>query len=239
MQNKKLLAYQINGNEIIGIDTNTWYDSDLNGNEPFIIINSGDTIPSGYTDITSIENLDKFGLNIANDYLVIKFEIRDIANTIGWSGLTDSEKDLAIKYYINPDMSSAINYLMTTKGMTLDEAKGFLTQKWHIHHGNLLNACRERWFYVKIVAVKYLSFGDAEDLFDTAQQLIYEYTEMGRLGINYGDTNNGIMDYLLSTNGYDGQGLEEENYTLQNGTWDDFKNELKNVLIRGIYSKYK
>jgi len=236
--NKKLLAYQIN-DQTVGIDLVSWKNDGLNGNDPFLIINSGGTIPNDYIDITSIENWDKFGNGVANDYLVIKFEIRDIANLNGWSGLTNNEKDLAIKYYINPDMSQAVDYLMTVKGMTQNEAVAFLTQKWHIHHGKLLNACKERWYYVKIVAVKYLTFADAEDLFDTARQLIYEYTEMGRLGIDYGDKNNGLMDYLMSTNGYAGQGLEEENYTLQIGTWNDFKNKLKNVLVCGIYNKYK
>ena len=236
--NKKLVAYQID-NQIIGVDLNSWKRNDLNGNEPFLIINSGETIPSGYTDITSIENWNRFGNSIANDYLVTKFEIRDIANNIGWSGLTNNEKDLAIEYYINPDMSHAVDYLMTEKGMTSGESNQYLTQKWHIHHGNLLEACKERWYYVKIVAVKYLSFADAEDLFDKAQNLIYEYIEMGRLGKDYGDKNNGIMDYLMSTNGYVDQGLEEEGYTLQTGTWNEFKDELENVLVNGIYSKYK
>ena len=236
--NKKLVAYQID-NQIIGVDLNSWKRNDLNGNEPFLIINSGETIPSGYTDITSIENWNRFGNSIANDYLVTKFEIRDIANSIGWSGLTNNEKDLAIEYYINPDMSHAVDYLMTEKGMTSGESNQYLTQKWHIHHGNLLEACKERWYYVKIVAVKYLSFADAEDLFDKAQNLIYEYIEMGRLGKDYGDKNNGIMDYLMSTNGYVDQGLEEEGYILQTGTWNGFKDELKNVLVNGIYSKYK
>ena len=234
---KKLLAYQLSG-ETIGIDINSWNTKDLNGNNPFLIITSADTIPNNYVDITSIENWDKFGNDVANDYLVVKFEIRDIANNIGWSGLTNNEKDLAIKYYINPDMSVAIEHLMNTKGMTSGESRQFLTKKWHIHHGNLLSACKVRWYYVKIVAVKYLSFSDAEDLFDTAQQLIYEYTEMGRLGIDYGDKNNGIMDYLLSTNGYEGQGMEENNYTLLTGTWDEFKDELKSVLVCGFYEKY-
>lgn len=235
---KKLLAYQISG-QTVGIDLSSWRDDDLNGNDSFLIINSGDTTPDGYTDISSIENWDRFGNGVANDYLVTKFEIRDIANSVGWSGLTNNEKDLAIKYYINPDMSDAFNYLTTTSGMTSSEAQIFLSKKWHIHHGYLLESCKERWYYVKIVAIKYLSFADAEDLFDTAQQLVYEYTEMGRLGVNYGDKNNGIMDYLMSTNGYAGQGLEEENYTLQIGTWNEFKTELENVLVKGIYSKYK
>lgn len=234
---KKLLAYQISG-QTVGIDIQSWMDVDLNNNKPFKIITSGETIPNGYVDISSIENWDNFGTGIANDYLVIKFEIRDIIDNIGWSGLTDVEKDLGIKYYVYPDINTAIEYLMTIRGMSLEEAKTYISTKWHVHHGNVLESSKKRWYYVKMVVIKYLSFLDAEDLFDTTQQLIYEYIEMGRLGIDYGDNNNGIMDYLMSTNGYMGQGLEENNYTLITGTWNDFKEELKNVLVKGIYKQH-
>ena len=46
------------------------------------------------------------------------------------------------------------------------------------------------------------------------------------------------MDYLMSTNGFAGQGMEENNYTLINGTWDIFREELYKVLVCGIYAKY-
>lgn len=235
---KKLLAYVINDGEIIGIDTNTWYDSDLNGNEPFKIITSADTTPSGYTDITNIVNWDKFGINIANDYLVVKFEIRDIVNIKNWTGLTNTEKNITIKYYAYPNATDAAIHLISTQGMTSEQANGYLLQQWHLHHGKLLTATNRRWYYVKLVVPQFLSFADAEDLFDTAQPLIYEYTQMGRLGIDYGDNNNGIMDYLMSTNGFVGQGMEENNYTLINGSWDTFKEELHKVLVCGIYTKY-
>lgn len=91
---------------------------------------------------------------------------------------------------------------------------------------------------MKIIVAQYLSFADAEDLFDTCENLVYQYTELGRLGKDYNDNNDGIMDYLMSTHGFTGQGLEENNYTLLKGTWSEFKAELSKVLVCGIYDKY-
>lgn len=234
---KKILAYQISG-QTVGIDLASWNVSDLNGNEPFKIILSGQTIPSGYADITSIQHWDDFGINIANDYLVVKFEIRDIVDIKKWSGLTNTEKDLAIKYYAYTDPTAMVIHLMMTKGWSLAQAQAYILQSWHIHHGHVVETCKQRWFYVKIIVAQYLSFADAEDLFDTCENLVYQYTELGRLGKDYNDNNDGIMDYLMSTHGFTGQGLEENNYTLLKGTWSEFKTELSKVLVCGIYDKY-
>jgi len=210
----------------------------LNSNEPFKIILSGDTVPSGYTDITSIQNWYNFGLNIANDYLVPKFEIRELVEEIGWTGLTNAEKDVAILTYSYNNMLNAITYLMTEKGMSQNQAQGYLLQEWHKHHGRLVDTCKSRWFYVKFIIAQYLSFADAEELLDDCQMLIFSFTECGRLGTQYGDNNNGIMDYLESTGTFVSQGLRETGYELQQGTWDLFIEEINKVLVQGIYNKY-
>lgn len=234
---KFLLAYQISG-QTVGIDLFSWVDSDLNGNEPFKIINSGDTIPDGFINISSIENWNKFGDGVANDYFVYKSEIKTLVGEIGWTGLTNNEKDLAIKYYSYPDMTEAITYLMTTKGMTQAQAQGYVLSAWHKHHGNITLSCRQRWYYAKFVVPQYLSFVDAEDLLNIVEPLVFAYHDMGRLGINYGDKKDGIMDYIESTNTYFGQGLKENNYTLLMGTWEEFIIAMKNVFVFGIYEKY-
>ena len=104
---KRLIAFQIDG-QTCGVDINTWEDIDLEGNEPFVVMCEKDPIPSGYTSIDTIENWDLFGGNAANDYAVIKFAIKDIAEETGWTGLTNAEKDIAITYYSYPDSTTAI-----------------------------------------------------------------------------------------------------------------------------------
>lgn len=232
-----LYAYQISG-QTIGVDIGTWNTVDLNGNPAFQIILSGQTAPTGYVDISSIVNWDKFGGNIANDYFVYKCAIKTIVTEKGWTGLTNTEKDLTIKYYAYPDATSAVIYLMTVKGMSLEQAQGYILLEWHKHHGNIIASCKQRWFYVKFIVPQYLSFDDAEDLLNTVEPLVFAYHDMGRLGINYGDKKDGIMDYIESTNAFEGQGLRENSYVLLRGTWDEFIQAMKNVFVWGVYQKY-
>jgi hypothetical protein len=127
---------------------------------------------------------------------------------------------------------------MTEKGMNQYQAQGYLLQEWHKHHGRLIDVSKKRWYYVKFIVAQYLNFNDAEELLDVCQMLIWSYTECGRLGIQYGDKNNGIMDYIESTNLFENQGLRESGFQLQLGTWDTFISDMKNVLVNGIYIKY-
>lgn len=247
---KKLLAYTLTGRtytsetefydwkKIIGIDLDSWKDDVLNGNSAFKIIDSNDTIPNNYNDISSIINWNKFGQEFTNDYLVYKNQIKLLVEDIGWSNLNNDEKDLAIKYYAYSDSTSAVIYLMTVKGYTQQYSQYFLVQQWHKHHGNVMNTCKQRWYYVKMIVPMYLSFDDAEDLLNTVEPLVFAYNDMGRLGVNYGDKKDGVMDYIESTNAFAGQGLRENNYVLLQGNWDSFIQGMKNVFVEGIYTKY-
>lgn len=233
---KYILGYELNG-QVIGRDIFTW-NGDLNGNKPFKAIVSGDTIPSGYVDISSITTWHLFGNQVTNDYLCYKNQIKLLVVEKGWSNLTEDEKNIAIQYYSYTNPIDAVIHLMTTKGMTQQQAQMFLIQSWHKHHGFVVNACIQRWYYVKLVVPMFLSFTDAEDLLNTVEPLVFALTSMGRYGINYGDKKEGIMDYIESTNAFQEQGLRESGYTLLQGTWDDFITQLKNVLVEGIYTKY-
>ena len=214
---KHLIAYQISG-QTVGIDIETWQTADLNGNAPFKIILSGQTMPSGYTNIDTIVNWDRFALAIANDYSVVKFGVKEMAEETGWTGLTNTEKDLCVKYYAYPDTTTAVIYLMTTKGWSQAQASGFVLQSWHKHHLKNIVAYSQRWNYAKLTVLSYI--------------------EVGILGWTYNDFQDGIVDYIYSTHGFTGQGLEENGYVLQQGTWADFKQALDMVLVCGIYSIY-
>jgi len=234
---KELIAYQING-QTVGVDLTSWQVDDLNNNLPFSYIESGSTVPNNYVVINTIKNWDAYGYSFANDYSVVKFAIKDIVDILGWNSLSNEEKDLAIQYYSYPDNTTAAIYLITVKGMSQAEAQFFLTKAWHKHHLKNIVAYRERWNYAKFVVLQYLNRNDGEDLFNTVKPLIDLYIEVGVVGIQFNDNNDGIIDYIYSINGFDGQGLEENNYTLLQGTWQVFKDALNAVLVDGIYEKY-
>lgn len=235
--NKYLLAYKIGG-LAVGTEIGYWSVSDLNENPPFKVINENESIPEGYTNISSITAWHNFGMNLVNDYLVGKTEIKNIINTTGWANLTAEEKDLAIHYYSFPTPTDAVIYLMTNKGYTQEYAQFFILQQWHKHHASLINSAKQRWYYVKLIVSMYLSFLDAEDLLNTIEPLVFPYTDIARFGINYGDKKAGLMDYVESTDVFTGQGLRENNYSLLVGDWDIFINALRDVLVYGIYTKY-
>jgi hypothetical protein len=232
---KQLLAYQISG-QTVGVELSSWSDSELNGNKAFKIINSGTTIPPDYADISSIVVWDRFGELVANDYLVVRFEIKALLTEKGWANLSSTEKDLCIKHYVGDSMD-AVMFLMG-KGYSQVQAQGFILQSWHKYHAKLLEASRQRVYYVKFCVPQFVSLTDAEKLFDNAHELIYELTELGRFGLTNGDKKAGIVDYLMSTNDYAGAGLEESGLTLVQGTWDIFRKALNDILMEGIYSKY-
>lgn len=246
---KKLLAYTFSGRtytseteyfdweEVIGIDIDSWKNRDLEDNEPFGVVFDYEEVLDGYTDISTIENWHKYGNMVANDYLVIKDQIKYIMLDIGWSGLTYNEKILCIQYYALPDFNQPVIFLMTEMGLSQFEATGYVIKYWHIHHRKLLDVCRERWFYVKLTVASYLNFADGEELMDLANPLIFNFIECGRFGKEYGDQRDGLLDFIISKHGFENQGLTEQGYALNFGTYETFIGEMVDVLLHGMYKK--
>ena len=233
---QRLISYTLDGSAL-GCDIITWEDASLGGNEPFkILTDPSAAMPAGYTDISSIKCWNDFGTNVANDYVQVKYQINNlVTDTSMWANLSEYEKDLSIQYYSYGSPTQAIIHMMTIHGLSQPQAQGFLIRSWHTHHVRLIEAFKSRLSASTYVIPFFLNFSDGEDLFDTIRNLIYDYTELGILGINFGDNNDGIMDYFNSTNGFTGQGLEENNYVLLQGTWSDFKSQLRDILVYGIY----
>ena len=120
---------------------------------------------------------------------------------------------------------------MTSSGMSQSNAIQYITNSWHKNWVLFLKDCPNRWQLLVKVTAEYLSLEDATDLSDTVETLKNQYLVDGRLGLDYGDSQNGIMDYIMSTNLYTGVGLEYNLYTLKKGTWQSFKDELEDVMV--------
>jgi len=231
--NYKLFAYNISGHTV-GISLGSWYDKDLNGNDPFVIV-SGQTL-SGYDNITNIENMYELGNEPCGTYQTWQKGVRLCGYEVGWSAMTDTQKDYIIDVYAYPEGSTEIiTYLVTTKGMTQNEAENYLTDRWHIHWGNFLKDCPERWNNTVKVTVGYLPFSASSQLMDTVNVLVDKYLVTGRLGVGYGDTSDGLMNFVMSSSGYVGNGLEEyciaHGFTLNKGDYDSFRLDIQNTII--------
>lgn len=95
---KLLLAYQISG-QTIGIDIQSWNVLDLNGNELFKFVYTGDTIPNGYVNITSLLNWGVFGESVLN-YNNVRIQMRYLLpNSL--TGLSESEMEVVVKYSLD------------------------------------------------------------------------------------------------------------------------------------------
>lgn len=113
----KLIGYQISG-QTVGVDINQWSVNDLNGNEPFSIINDSDAVTSGYTDISSITSWGYWGeeidpklthMDIRNEIKVLLTPAQLSGNS---SGLT-SEEILVIEEFKLDKYYSLYDYFNT------------------------------------------------------------------------------------------------------------------------------
>jgi len=219
-----------------GADKITWTQEEVESGDLFKIES---TASSGYTDITSIEKWSTLGSYVGLDYQDTQKAVRLAMYDKRWSACTTEERNMAIDFYANPQINptgstqntEVVTHLMTTKGFSLQQSTDYMVDKWWDHWSKFLENCPERWKRAVKVAVQYLSFVDASDLFDEIETLVGYYLNSGRLGLEYGDNRDGIMDYIMSINAYDGNGLEDNDYTLKKGTWEEFKSEIEKCLV--------
>lgn len=141
---KNLLAYQISG-QTVGIDIQSWNVLDLNGNEPFRFIYTGETIPNGYTDISSLLNWGIYGESVLN-YNNVRIQMRSLLpDTL--TGLTEPEMEVVVKYSLDDycmiydyiDYSNYVNSINTKKPpMSLDYDIIGLHKKRYLVKGELI-----------------------------------------------------------------------------------------------------
>jgi hypothetical protein len=231
--NYNLFGYNISG-QTVGVDVSSWNRSQLNGNDAFVIV-SGQTL-NGYDNISSIEHMSNLGSNAINTYQTQQKGVRLCGYETGWSAMTDTQKDIIIDWYAYPEGSTEIvTYLVVTKGMSQNEAESYLIDKWHTYWNSFLEDCPERWSNSAKVTVGYLPFSGASMLMDTVNVLVDKYIVAGRLGIGYGDTSDGLMNFIMSSSGYVGNGMEEycisQGFVLKKGDYNSFRLDLQNTLI--------
>jgi len=150
--NYKLYGYKI-GQDVIGQDIETWNDSDLNGDEPFILTDSPDL--DKYAEINTLEYWDRFGDIVTIDFQEKQRAIRLLGYEIEWENMTNDEKDIIIKYNAYPDIypsteasTERISYLTTTHSMTETEARHFLVDQWINYWDEFIEGTKDRWHRV-------------------------------------------------------------------------------------------
>jgi hypothetical protein len=219
------------------------------GEEPkdaFVVINSGDTIPSGYTNISSVQNWKDYGESLCADYLQYRERVKGELDVVSWSGLTNSEKDIVIDFYLKETNKSdeasngeKVAYLMGVHGLDLIQSKGKLISVYGPHHIKEIDSCKNRAnseLLYQIIA-KYLTLTDAGDLIKITHKLFDLYKSQAIRGTLDGNAGEGLFNFLESTvsTSYETTGLEQQGYVLNTGTYSEFITELMDVLRNGNY----
>lgn len=211
------------------------------------IISTGGTLNlEVYEDITSIDNWVVYGDVLCTDILQVRDRIKEELDAISWSGLTNTQKDIVIEYYLketNKDEATSntekVVYLMTSKGYSPLQAQGVLIKAYGSYHPKEVYACNKRANTEKLyeVIAKYLTLADAGDLIKITHKLFDLYKTQAIRGTQDGNAGEGLFNFLESTPGtsYETTGLEQQGYTLSTGTYSEFITELMDVLRHGNY----
>ena len=237
-------AYKINNIPVSEMDSINI--ADLNGKAPYVIAN---TLPSGYQDITSIENMDTYGVNLIGstsgfrDWKCLQREIKalvldsvDDDINAHWNSLNANEKLIACRYILSrippakfgatvTDVAERIK-IATEYDFNNREARG----SWTSPTG-------------RIQAMRIFLFGkigtqnSLEVLYDVVRDGLIELYEGGIEG-TIEDGNIGLYDFILSRAGYSSDGLTTRNYPVIDGSGDnleDVADALIEIAANGMY----
>lgn len=213
--------------------------------DPTIISVSDSLDTNKYDDITSIENWVLYGDILCTDKLQLRSRIKDKLNELTWSGLTNTEKEVVIDYYLKETSKSEddantekVMYLLGV-GYNMSQAQSRLIKSYADYHLWEISSCSKRANseQLYVVIAKYLSLTDAGDLIKITHKLFDLYKTQGIRGINDGNAGEGLFDFLESTVGtpFETTGLLQQGYVLRIGTYTSFIDELMDVLRNGNY----
>lgn len=194
--------------------------------------------------MSNIVSIHRAGSKSYKDYLAKQKAIKAELDSVLWVNTSTEDKYIIIKYFIvgsefadaNAANTAKVGFLMG-EGYSLGDAQAYLLDAFAVHHKNEIPACKDRGSSILLnkVVLSYLSEEDATDFTETAGGLFDLYTIHGRKGSNDNSQRDGLFDFIESTSSYTTMGLEQQNYTLLQGTWTEFKAAMMDILRNGNY----
>jgi len=197
------------------------------GEKPLLDTNytTSDIVEVGFTDISGIANWAAYGQRAGKDYEVQSREIASIVTTTTFALLSDIEKDIACTYAAvmdgnSPDHMAMITYYASTPSYNMlgdvEAASKFHFQRFGEHLNNLRTAATVRSDAPRISIAMMLYFKDINTIntfYDAIRTFRLDYVGKFHLGTEYGDTTDGIMDYLESAGTYTDGGLKNYQFS--------------------------
>ena len=222
----KLGSYIIDGK---GVHTYSQYQvDDLNGNLPFT---AGDTLPSGYEDISSIEGWAAYGEQTGRDYKYVRTEIYKLVTASGWPNMTIPERTIAAQWFVvDKNERDQIFPTETQILIGLD------------FHKRSIEARTIRFMYASMEVYNRLPKEEANQIVADikADNLAEQYIEYGREGTAMGDPE-GLFDYIMATSGtrYGPSGavpgVAAQDIHPSGMTKAEFLNQCSQIIVYGNY----
>ncbi len=178
-----LYVYILNGIPLTEVQR--WSVRQLQGNAAFI---ASSTLPSvDYVDVSSVENWSEHGIRTGKDYKFIRNEIKLLADTIAWTDLTASEKDICVKLFV-------VDKSKRDKLYTIDEQ----IQLGYLFHGKSIKARDRRWSHAEMQLMSRLTKYNWRLVYVdlNKENLVSQYIDNGLEGIVEGDDDGGLFDYI-------------------------------------------
>jgi len=173
------------------------------------LLKNSDSVPEGYTESISIENLNKYSSSLISqfDYKFIRNEIKKLYTSIGWATLTTNEKVICSKWIIASPAER-------TQILTIEQQIGL--GQLFARDSSYSRLTRSN----RAISEVYnrLSYTDAKVIVDdvtVVKPLFQNYINFGQEGTLEND-NEGLFDYIEARTGttYSVTGFRLKNYTV-------------------------
>lgn len=207
----KLQAYLLNNIPLS--DYGSWPSSEVNGS-PFLV---GDNVTSGYADVTSILNWDKYG-NRVKDYNYIRERIKELTFSIGFNNLPLEEKIISSRYFV---VSKADRDTVLSE----EDQKSY----WELLVKFSQESRFNRWEHAKSYISYKLDPVNSSDLARSTSVLCNDYIQYNII-TKQKDGVSGLFDYLKGEGDYQGSGYPSKSYWTQGN-----ENYLMDILENGNY----
>jgi hypothetical protein len=210
-----------------------------------------DVLPADYTDISSIENWDKYGPGLVGsafgfkDWKCLAREIRTLVeNKTGndldtnWNALNAAEKMIACNYMLSKVPGAKFAALVPDAEQRMNIALSFDVNNREARGSWLKATGRIQMLRIYLFS-KIGSENALSTFYDVVKEGLLELYEGGIAG-TIEDGNPGINDFLLARSGtpYSSNGLAGRNYPVIDGSGDSLEDvslAMVNITNNGIY----
>jgi hypothetical protein len=194
------------------IPGNVFVDEATSGIFPYKL---EDTLDTGWDNIHNITDIHLYGHHAGLDFQQRMMQISIIVQTVGFGTLTTAEKDIVGIYSAASDNDLVTHYatvytlgdVVAALEMHADKIAEFVVEMDKVAVQRIDHASTKR------AIMKYMKDRPQIDLFMAAiRNFIADYKFKFHLGTMYGDSTDGIMDYIENTGGYSGAGTGLDSY---------------------------